>query len=271
VPERDVTPSLTNPEIWAKVNPFTFISDQNPIMECLVFGCAIDGTGKNLKRREGAPGRTEKPGRTERTAPANVSGVILAGGKSKRMGVNKALLVLEGASIIERVIENLGQILSEIIVVTNDLESFADLDPGDIPIKMVKDIHPGVGALGGLHSGLYHAAEDLVFVCACDMPFIDPGLVEYIIDAAKGYDAAVPVIGRYYEPLMAAYSKTCIESIEKQIGLGKKKIKYFFRDVRLRKIAEAELRRIDGELLSLFNINSPEDLVTARRILVKRA
>ncbi|MBN1572408.1 MAG: molybdenum cofactor guanylyltransferase [Deltaproteobacteria bacterium] len=187
------------------------------------------------------------------------------------MGVNKALLVLDGATIIERVIKTIEQILSEIIVVTNDLESFAHLKSGNIPIKMVKDIHTGVGALGGLHSGIHHAAEDLVFVCACDMPFINPKLVKFIIDAAKGCDAAVPVIGNNYEPLMAAYSKGCIEGIEKQIGLGEKQIKSFFGDVRLREIAEADLRKIDRDLLSLFNINNPEDLSAARRILAERA
>lgn len=200
----------------------------------------------------------------------NVSGVILAGGKSRRMGVNKALLVIDGATIIERVVRTIEQVLSEIILVTGDLDSMSGLEPGMTPIRVVDDIHPGVGALGGLHSGLYHAAEDLVFVCACDMPFINPELVKYIIDAAEGFDAAVPVIGDNYEPLMAAYSKGCVESIEKQIKLGKKQIKSFFGDVRLKEIPEADLRKIDRDLLSLFNINSPEDLSAARRILAER-
>ena len=203
----------------------------------------------------------------------NVSGAILAGGKSRRMGVEKAFIELGGSTIVERVIDAIGQVVSEIIIVTNDPEDFIHVKAQyirDLPIDIVKDIHRGIGALGGLHSGLYHASEDRVFVCACDMPFMNPDLVRFIVKALDKNDAAVPVVQGFFEPLLAAYSKRCIDSIEGEIKKGERQILSFYDSVKLRKINEWELRSVDKDLHSFININSPKDLIEAEKILVTK-
>lgn len=199
-----------------------------------------------------------------------VTGVILAGGKSRRMGVEKAFIELGGSTIIERVMDTIGRVVSEIIIVANDLELFNHIKAqydGNIPIEIVTDIYQGVGVLGGLHSGLYHAAGDSVFLCACDMPFINPDLVKFIVNVLDKNDAAVPIVNNYFEPLLAAYSKGCLMSIERGIKRGERQMLSFYDDVKLRKINEWELRAVDKSLHSFININSPKDLIEAEKIL----
>ncbi len=243
------------------------------MLEYPFFGYEIDGIGKILKRREKAPDGTRKSNRSDETDRTRVSGAILAGGKSKRMGVEKAFIELGGSTIIERVIDTIGQIVSEIIIVTNAPEDFVHVKARyirDLPIGIVKDIHRGIGALGGLHSGLYHAAEDQVFICACDMPFINPELVRFIVKVLDKSDAAVPVVQGFFEPLLAAYSKRCIDSIERDIEKGERQILSFYDSVKLRKINEWELRVFDRDLHSFININSPKDLIEAEKILMTK-
>ncbi len=199
-----------------------------------------------------------------------ISCAILAGGESRRMGAEKAFLKLGGSTIIERVIDTVMQAASEIIIVTNDPKNFAHLKTKNIPIDIVKDIYPGVGALGGLHSGLNHAAHEMVFVCACDMPFINPDLIRIITNASADHDAAVPIINKYYEPLIAAYSKNCIEAIEYHINKGDRQILSFYKDVKLREVTEDELKTVDKDLHSFININRPEDLTLAKQILMEQ-
>lgn len=221
---------------------------------------------KDIKKT-GIGDKEEIYDRADRTS---ATGVILAGGKSRRMGVEKALIELGGSTIIERVIDTIGRIVSEVIIVANDPELFDYLQARhirNIPIGIVKDIFQGVGALGGLHSGLYHAVEDSVFVCACDMPFINSDLVKFIIKVLDKNDAAVPVVHNFFEPLLAAYSKRCLDSIEREIKKGERQILSFYDDVKMRKINEWELRVVDKNLRSFININSPKDLIEAEKIL----
>jgi molybdopterin-guanine dinucleotide biosynthesis protein A len=199
-----------------------------------------------------------------------ISCAILAGGKSRRMGAEKAFLKLGELAIIERVIDTVMQVASEILIVTNDTKNFTHLKTQDIPFDIVKDVYPGVGALGGLHSGLYHAAHEMVFVCACDMPFLNPELIRFITNASTDHDATVPIINNYYEPLIAAYSKNCIKAIEYHIDKGDRQILSFYKDVKLREVTEDELKTVDKDLLSFININRPEDLTRAKQILMEQ-
>jgi molybdopterin-guanine dinucleotide biosynthesis protein A len=190
-----------------------------------------------------------------------VSGVILAGGKSKRFGgkVNKAFLLLENKPIIQWIIEKISPLLDEIIVVTNKEKEFKEL-----PVKLVKDIYPGYGSLSGLHSGLFHAQNFYSFICACDSPFIRPGLVNYLIKKKKKYDVVIPWLKSGQQPFCALYSKNCLQPIVEVMGeKTNPKIIDFFAQVNVCKINETEIKKVDPQLISFFNINTWSDFKQA--------
>jgi molybdopterin-guanine dinucleotide biosynthesis protein A len=191
-----------------------------------------------------------------------MTGVILAGGASKRMGEDKAFLSLGETVIIERVMGVLSSLFGRVFIVTDDPKKYASFD-----VEAVADVYPGIGALGGIHTGLFYARDEAAFFCACDMPFILPDLVKYIISKRGRAAAAVPVVGGNYEPLFSVYGKKCIRHIEAAIEGGEKRIVSFFPAVRIQEITEEELRAVDPELVSLMNINTPEDLARARRMI----
>ena len=193
-----------------------------------------------------------------------ITGIILAGGKSNRMGKDKALIELSGKRLIERVMSSFleASIFSRVIIITNDPERYEEFG-----VETAPDIYPGVGVLGGIHAGLSHTEDEAAFITACDMPLIKPGMIKYVRDSLGDYDAAVPRVRGYMEPLFAVYRKTCLPMIEKAILSGERKILSFFKEISLTEITEDEMRSIDPELTSFFNINSPEDLLGAEGIL----
>jgi molybdopterin-guanine dinucleotide biosynthesis protein A len=188
-----------------------------------------------------------------------MTGIILAGGKSKRMGVNKAFLKIRGETIIDNTLSIFKRIFQEIIIVTNTPEEYEYTKA-----TLVEDIAPGKGALGGIYTGLLAAHSQYCFVCACDMPFISENLVRYIagFDVA---DIAVPVVRGFYEPMFAMYSKNCINAIKKQLDEGSFKIIDIFPGLNIKEIPESELRRFDEGLHSFININTLEDYQAAFR------
>jgi molybdopterin-guanine dinucleotide biosynthesis protein A len=195
----------------------------------------------------------------------NTTAVILAGGDSRRMGADKAFLTVGGVPLIDRVLAATREACGRTIIITNTPDAFRYLE-----IEIFTDIHPGFGSLGGLHTGLFHATTDTVFVLGCDMPFIEPKLMEYIISVRGRADIAVPVLGRYYEPLFSAYSRTTIDEVERTIEAGRRQIVSFFKHMRLKEVSEWELRAIDPELDSIMNINTPGDLIRAEAIAKRR-
>ncbi len=195
-----------------------------------------------------------------------MTGVILAGGESERMGRDKAFLELGEKKVIERVISALSGIVGKIIIVTNDPLKYAAFG-----LETVRDIYPGVGVLGGIHTGLSYMRGDSGFFCACDMPFINPDLVKYII-SKKGRRAAavIPKVGGELEPLFAVYSKKCLVPAEDAIKAGERRIVSFFGKIRVREIPEGELLALDPDLLSFMNLNTPGDLKRANAIIEGR-
>jgi molybdopterin-guanine dinucleotide biosynthesis protein A len=191
-----------------------------------------------------------------------MTGVILAGGKSLRMGRDKAFLELGGTAVIERVISALGGITERLIIVTDDPLKYAGYG-----LETASDIYPGVGVLGGIHTGLSYMREDSGFFCACDMPFINPDLVKFIIEKRGRASAAVPRVGGELEPLFAVYSKNCLKPAEDAIKAGEKRIISFFDNIKVKEIPEAEIKSIDPDLLSFMNLNTPEDLKRAGAIV----
>lgn len=183
-----------------------------------------------------------------------VTGIILAGGKSSRMGRNKALLDFGGRSIIEHTADLFKSIFPEAILVTNTPEEYANLG-----IKTVTDIFPGKGSLGGIYTGLFHSSHDYSFIASCDMPFLRRELIEFLISLKDGYDVVVPRLKDGHEPLHAVYSRRCLKPIESMIDKGDLRIIGFYSEVSVREVSEEELAPFNPEPSSFMNINTPED------------
>lgn len=189
-----------------------------------------------------------------------VAGVILAGGKNSRMGRNKAFLNVNGSRIIDNTIFIYKGIFEEVIIVTNTPEDY--IFPG---VLTVRDCIQGGGAMGGLYTGLLEAGKKYCFVTACDMPFLSSSLIRYMA-AIRGWDIVAPLIMGHYEPLFALYSKDCLGILKNQLAQGGLKIIDIFPKVRLKEITSDEVRMFDDRLLSLININTPEDFIGALKI-----
>ncbi|MBE3581881.1 MAG: molybdenum cofactor guanylyltransferase [Thermoanaerobacteraceae bacterium] len=186
-------------------------------------------------------------------------GIALAGGKSSRMGTNKALLSVGRETMLGTIVSVLKSLFPETLVVTNEPELYRDLG-----VKLVGDIFPGMGPLGGIHAGLVVSSFWHNFVVACDMPFLEPGLIAYMLEQAEGYDVVVPRLGGYLQPLHAVYSKGCLPAIEDCLRKGVTKIIAFYPEVRVRYIEGEVLQRHGDPAEIFFNINTPADLEWAR-------
>ena len=187
-----------------------------------------------------------------------VTGVILAGGVSRRLDYkNKALLKIGDKSVIEYVIEALSRATGNIYLVTNSPGEFAHLN-----LPMFGDILPGSGSLGGIYTGLRVSETHHNLVVACDMPFIQPCLLTFLINNSEDYDVVIPVTADGLHPTCTIYSRSCIEPIEKQIRTGDLKITNFFPHV--------EVNSIEFDTLCpccdpnvFFNINTNADYLKA--------
>jgi len=183
-----------------------------------------------------------------------LSGVILAGGRSTRLGRDKALLELEGRTLVARTLDVLAQLTDDIIVVTS-------LAPHLLPpsARVVADRYVGAGVLAGVHAGLLAARGELAIVVACDMPFLNLDLLRYIVSLAHEADIVVP---RWtdVEPLHAVYRPAaCLGPVESALARGERRIISFYHEVRVRYVERAEIARLDPQGLSFFNVNTLED------------
>jgi molybdopterin-guanine dinucleotide biosynthesis protein A len=195
-----------------------------------------------------------------------VSGVILAGGVSRRLEKNKALERIGGKALIERVIDSLVPLTTEVLAVVAQPEQATALR---LPpsVRVVSDRYPGGGSLGGIFTGLDASAEPWSLVVACDMPFLNRELLRHLIKETSNVDAVVPCLGGQPEPLHALYSKACLAPMERMLQAGQLKIAPLFDAVRVRYVDEETIDRIDPHHLSFFNINTQADLEEAARHL----
>jgi len=188
---------------------------------------------------------------------------IQAGGQSTRMGRDKGLVQFLGAPLIVRVMGRLASIADEVLVTTNDPESYRFLE-----VPLFPDLKPGRGALGGLHTALASATHPLVAVVACDMPFASLELLACARDLLlEGEDdVAIPESADGYEPLHAVYRReTCLPAIEQAIDSDQWKLISWFPQVRVRKILPSEVARLDPQGLAFHNVNTPEELLQAEQ------
>jgi molybdopterin-guanine dinucleotide biosynthesis protein A len=193
-----------------------------------------------------------------------VSGVVLAGGQSSRLGIDKSFVNVNGQPLIEQLVAKLARLSDDVIIVTNSPGKYDHLEA-----RLVGDIYPGKGALGGIYSGLRTAANAYGLVVACDMPFLDLNLLRYMILLAHEHDVVIPRIGGLPEPLHAIYSKSCLEPIDRLLARGGLKIIDFFSEVRVRYVEEHEVDIFDPQHLSFFNVNTPRNL-EEMKTLIKR-
>jgi len=189
------------------------------------------------------------------TGHPNTSGIILAGGTSSRLGRSKAFLEIEGQFLVERVSCRLRQVVDEIVLVTNSPNAYRFLG-----LTTIKDVFEGVGALGGIHAGLSAISRPYGLVVGCDMPFLNVRLLRYMITLAKGYDAVIPRLGSYMEPLHAVYARQCVGAIEEAIRAGQRRVLAPFSRARIRHVTKAEIAAYDPNGLSFFNVNTPQDV-----------
>ena len=200
----------------------------------------------------------------------SITGIILAGGKSTRIGANKPQLKIGKSHLIDRVLDTLSQFTSSILIVTTE-DQIVLAKSATPSARMVKDIYPGKGPLGGIYTGLMHAETSYSLVVGCDMPFLNSGLIKYLIDGASSFAAVVPKIGWMIQPLHAIYSKSCVPSIEALIREDQLQIIKLFNLVNTRYITEKEIDQFDPDHLSFLNINTEGDLLKAEVLIGGKA
>jgi len=191
----------------------------------------------------------------------SVTGVILAGGASRRMGRDKALLPFGNGRFIESIYWQMAALFPEVIIVCKSPGQYPFL-----PCWQVTDIVPGCGVLAGVQSGLIHAANPVSFVVACDMPFLNVDLIQHLCSRINSCDIVLPASESGDEPLHAVYRRTCLPAIEASLGRGERRIASFFPQVRLRKIPPGEIASIDPGFASFRNINTPEEYCSLRHV-----
>jgi molybdenum cofactor guanylyltransferase len=189
---------------------------------------------------------------------------VQAGGASARMGQDKALKPFLGRPLIERVLERLAPVADELIVTTNRPQEF-----GFLTQRLITDLKPGRGALGGLYTAIASATQPLVAVVACDMPFASAKLIEAMTGLMVKDDADVVIAKSEegYEPLHALYRReTCLPAIESAIEADQWKVIAWFPQVKVRVLTPEEIKSADPDGLAFWNVNTPEEFAKAEEL-----
>lgn len=183
----------------------------------------------------------------------DVSGVILIGGRSSRIGRDKAFLPVGGIPLFERVLHVLAKHLKMVILVGDRPERFAKYG-----LPVYPDLYAG-SSLGGLYTGLHESTTPYIFVTPCDLPYASAGLLQYLISLREGYDVVVPMTKGYPEPLFAVYSKECLNPMKDLLDAGNYRISDFYPRVRVRPVQGAELLPFGRSGSAFLNVNTPEE------------
>jgi molybdopterin-guanine dinucleotide biosynthesis protein A len=205
-----------------------------------------------------------------------LSGVVLSGGKSRRLGQDKALLRLwgpQGPTLLEATVAQLVDICDEVLVVSDSPRAWPAL-----AARQVVDRYPGGGSLGGIYTGLAEAAHPFALTVACDMPFLQPALLRYMAGLPRNYDVLIPQLQapdangqdarrRHVEPLHAIYGRPCLEPMRALLEQGERQIIRFFPAVRVRYLSPEEIATRDPAGLAFLNVNTPRDLEEVHRLL----
>ena len=185
----------------------------------------------------------------------DIKGCIIAGGRSGRFGTDKSVHLFNGKALVQHVYDAVSPVLDEIFIAANDPEKFDFLG-----LKVVPDIIPGLGPLGGIYTALETYNIKRVFVLPCDMPFLSTELIRFMCSIDPDYDIIVPKLGDWYQPLHAIYSHRCGDAIRESINCGNYRMKGFYSGMKLRTVTEEEVKRFGDPSLIFKNINFRKDL-----------
>ena len=194
---------------------------------------------------------------------AALSVIILAGGESRRLGIDKSLLEVEGQPLIARAVRKLAALSDDLIVVTNEPTRY---EPLALAARFVPDERRGMGSLMGIYSGLKAARHTHALAVACDMPFLSLPLLRFLVPLAEGHEVVIPRLNGLVEPLHAIYGKACLPFMAMLLDQDRRKIIAFFPEVRVRYVEEQELDLFDPLRLSFVNVNTPEDWETVQKL-----
>lgn len=199
------------------------------------------------------------------------TGVVLAGGQSRRMGRDKALIEVHGHPLIEYALAALAEVCGQVLISANDTRAFARFG-----VPVISDVIPGTGSLGGIYSGLSAARFDRALVVACDMPYLNEALLRFLLGESAGYDVVVPSVQHPskagllaapaewrdldLQPLHAVYGRNCLSPMREQLDRKNLRVLDWFSQVKVRIVSQAEVEVFDPRHLSFLNVNTPEDL-----------
>ena len=192
--------------------------------------------------------------------PTPLTIAIQAGGKSSRMGTDKSFVPFLGRPMIEVVRERVEGLGDELIIVTNKPDAYAYLG-----LPMFGDDYPDTGPLGGIYTAVRQARHERTLVVACDMPWLNRALLEYMVGLRETADVVVPRWDKFPEPLHAMYSKACLEPMREKLEAGMLKITAFYGRVAVRFVEREEIARFDPDGRSFVNVNTPDDLAEQQR------
>lgn len=193
----------------------------------------------------------------------DVTGVLLAGGKSRRMGEDKRFILVGQQTLFDRSCAVLRELFEQVcVVIAQDSPALQ----AEVPV--VRDLMPDYGSLGGLYTGLRLAKTQHIFLAACDMPFLNPIVIRHMVQLKDSADIVISRWGTRLQPTHAVYGRNCLPVIEEMMTLQNRKIHSMIGHPALRVcvVPEAEIRQIDHDGRSMFNINTPSDLEQARSV-----
>lgn len=190
---------------------------------------------------------------------SKITGVILAGGKSRRMGTDKALLSVGRDAMIERAVAELSKVCAGVLI-----SGCGEETANRLGLRVVPDLIKGMGPLSGIHAALLAAQSKKCLVVPCDMPFLSAALAAVMIRQSEGYDVAVPQHGDYLQPLFAVYDQSCIHAIDEALRNNRHKVVDFYPRVRVNYVSETILQAVADIDTVFFNVNTPLELEKAR-------
>jgi molybdopterin-guanine dinucleotide biosynthesis protein A len=191
-----------------------------------------------------------------------VTGIVLAGGRSARLGTDKALLRVGDGTLLERAVSALRPLCRKIIVVSDPRSPVPDVEG----CTMATDEEPGLGPLGGLATGLALSGDDWHLALACDLPLVRPELLELLVAESSGVEAVVPRAEGRLQPLLATYSHACLAPARAALASGKRALAAMLDQVKVKVLEEDRLREADPGLVSFTNVNAWEDYQAVLRM-----
>src|SRR5438445_2926128 len=192
--------------------------------------------------------------RQEVPSLADATAVVLAGGRSSRMGRPKSLLLFDGEPLILHIVRALKRMFAETVIVAAPKQELPDL-----PAILVRDDVAYQGPVGGIYYGLKAASGNFCFVTSCDVPFLNLALISHLTSQILNHDVVVPHWENRFQPLHAAYRTSVLPLLKEQLDRGELRPVYLFDKVRTCKIVEEEIRRFDPEGLNFLNMNTPNE------------